>query len=186
MATSMLAALRNAMHAGPADDIPDSGDEDVPMGGRPDTQTEENSMSVNQNASAAAILAGITDQAIADAAKEAVAAARAEGKAEGAKETHEKISAALGAEGVKGDGKRMSAALDLIAKSPGMSGEDVAAFVTGNIAEAKAEEDPAASYEASRVTAAGLANPAPAPKAQGRSLNSGDIYASRREQVRKD
>ena len=53
MANSMLAALRNAMHAGPADDAPESGEMDVPMGGRPDTQTEETSMSVNQGTSAA-------------------------------------------------------------------------------------------------------------------------------------
>ena len=81
----------------------------------------------------------------------------------------------------------MSAALDLMAKSPAMSAEDVIGYVTANIAEASVDADPAATYEADRVTAAsGLAKPAPAPQAKGRSLNSAEIYSARRNQGQKE
>ncbi|MGY6709715.1 MAG: hypothetical protein ACXIVF_15455 [Rhizobiaceae bacterium] len=90
----------------------------------------------------------------------AVTAARAEGKEEGAGEATARLVTALGAEGVKGDPGRMSAALDLAQKSPGMSGEDVAAFVTANVAASGgAGKKPAADYEASRLAAAALAQP---------------------------
>lgn len=186
MAKSMLAAIRAALHAEAAELVPDIGEDGVPLGGRQDTQQEETQMSVNKGKPAAEILAGITDAAISEMAAEAVASARAEAGAEGAKAERERLSGILGAEGIKGDGKRMSAALDLAAKSPGMSAEDVAAFVTGNVAEASAEADPAGQYEASRTGATGLASPAQAPKAKSHVLNSGSIYQSRREQVRKD
>ena len=77
---------------------------------------------------------------------QAVAAARTEGEKAGAEAERERLSAVLGAEGVKGDGKRMTAALELAAKSPGMSSEEVAAFVTANVA-AATEAKPDASLE---------------------------------------
>ncbi len=187
MANSFLAAIRAATGSGAVEHTPDSGNEDVPTGGRPDTQEEEISMSVNNGTSAAAILAGITDQAIAEAAKDAVSAAFTEGEESGAKVERERLTGILSAEGIKGDGKRMSAALDLAAKSPDMSAEDVTGFITGNVSDAKADSDPAASYEAGRVASvAGLASPASAPQAKGRSLNSTAIYESRRKQANKE
>ncbi|WP_292255246.1 hypothetical protein, partial [Mesorhizobium sp.] len=49
----------------------------------------------------------------------------------------------------------------LARKSPGMSGEDVAAFVSANVAVSKpAGEADASAYEKSRLAAAGLAQPA--------------------------
>lgn len=90
----------------------------------------------------------------------AVKAAADQGRAEGAQAATDRLSAALGADGVKGDAGRMAAALDLAVKSPAMSGEDVAAFVVGNVASAQAAAAaPAASYEAGRMAGAGLAAP---------------------------
>ena len=60
----------------------------------------------------------------------AVAAARAEGE----QAAWSRLNAAVGAEGVKGDARRTMAALDLLMKAPAMSGADVAAWVTDNIA----------------------------------------------------
>ncbi len=86
----------------------------------------------------------------------AVKAAADAGRAEGAKAAADRLSAALGADGIKGDSARMSAAFDLATKSPTMSGEDVAAFVLGNVASAQAPQQPTASYEASRMAGAAL------------------------------
>ena len=90
----------------------------------------------------------------------AVKAAADQGRADGAQAATDRLSAALGADGVKGDAGRMAAALDLAVKSPAMSGEDVAAFVVGNVASAQATAAaPAAGYEAGRMAGAGLAAP---------------------------
>ncbi|SMD18164.1 S49 family peptidase [Rhizobium sp. RU36D] len=89
----------------------------------------------------------------------AVKAATDTGRAEGAKLATDRLCAALSAEGIKGDSARMSAALDLAVKSPSMSGEDVAAFVAGNVASAQPSQAAPASYEASRMAGAGLAAP---------------------------
>ncbi|PZR78782.1 MAG: peptidase S46 [Stutzerimonas stutzeri] len=93
--------------------------------------------------------------------------ARSEGRAEGEKTATARLSAALGADGIKGNAARMAAALDLAVKSPSMSGEDVAAFVAGNVASGQSSgQEAAASYEAGRMAGAGLAAPGgdPAPK----------------------
>lgn len=90
----------------------------------------------------------------------AVKAAADTARAEGAKAATDRLSAALGADGIKGSAARMSAALDLAVKSASMSGEEVAAFVVGNVATAEApKQEPAASYEAGRMAGAGLAAP---------------------------
>ncbi|MBU2533320.1 MAG: Clp protease ClpP [Alphaproteobacteria bacterium] len=158
----------------------------VPIGGRHQPQEEENSMPANNGKPAATILAGITDAAMASIATQAVEAASIEGNTAGREAERERLTGILNADDIKGDGKRMSAALDLASKSSAMSAEDVVAFVTGNVAEASAEADPAAAYEASRTSASGLASPAPAPKSQGRSLNSSAIYDARRKQGGKE
>ena len=95
----------------------------------------------------------------------AVTAAEARGHEAGLAAQMARLGAALGADGVKGDAGRMGAALDLAAKSPAMSGEDVAAFVTANVAVTKTSET---AYEAERLAAAALAQPGgadPAPSA---------------------
>lgn len=97
-----------------------------------------------------AIASGIT-QAAHDSA---VASARADG----ATAAYARITAIISAEGVKGNAGRVTAAIDLAVKSPGMSAEDVAAFVTANVAAgeptAAAPAAPAASL-ANRLAAAG-------------------------------
>jgi signal peptide peptidase SppA len=151
----------------------------TPSGGRSTSQTRRSSMSEKEGAPAAEADAGIP-KAEHDAA---VKAAEIKGYEAGSKAANDRISAALGADGVKGDATRMAAALDLAMKSPSMNGDDVAAFVVGNVS--TAAKDPAAAYEASRVAGAGLAQPA-APRTSSRkaSLNSGDVYAARRQSVK--
>ena len=148
MAKSLLAAVHNAV-AGTAD-----AGLDEPETGAPAPQSNGDDMA-HQSQPAGGDQAGISK---ADH-EAAVSAARAEGKTEGAKEATERLSAALGAEGVKGDAGRMAAALDLAKSAPGMSGADVAAFVTANVAAAKPASTSAADYAQQRTAAAGLAQP---------------------------
>lgn len=133
----------------------------TPNGGRSTSQNRRASMSETSGAPAAEH-AGISKTEHDAAMKAAADTARADG----AKAATERLVAALGADGVKGDAARMTAALDLAVKSPGMSGEDVAAFVAANV---PASAGAAAGYEASRLAAAGQAQPAarPAGKANG-------------------
>lgn len=149
-----------------------------PSGGRSTSQTRRASMSETNGAPAAEADAGIP-KAEHDTA---VKVAETKGFEAGIKAANERIAAALGAEGVKGDATRMAAALDLAMKSPSMSGEDIAAFVTTNVAGAKT--DPAAEYEAGRVANANLAQPVPTKSSRGASVNSSDIYAARRQSVK--
>lgn len=147
----------------------------TPSGGRSTSQNRRTSMSENSGAPAAQEDAGIP-QAEHDAA---VKAARAEGEAAGTKAATDRLVAALCAEGVKGDAVRMEAALDLAQKSPGMTGEDVAAHVVAYVGGAAASN--AAAYETGRLAAAGLAQPA--AKTSGKAtINTSAIYASRRNQ----
>ncbi|TIT24412.1 MAG: S49 family peptidase [Mesorhizobium sp.] len=128
--------------------------------GRSTSQKRRSSMSETNGAPAANEDAGITQAEL----KTAVAAAETKGHAAGMAASTARLTAALGAEGVKGDAGRMSAALDLAAKSPAMSGEDVAAFVVANVAASKpAGGADAAAYEQQRLAASGLAQPG-APK----------------------
>ncbi|HEV2504407.1 MAG TPA: S49 family peptidase [Mesorhizobium sp.] len=147
----------------------------TPKGGRSTSQNRRSSMSETSGAPAAED-AGISKTEH-DAA---VKAATETGRAEGAKTATDRLVAALGAEGVKGDASRMAAALDLAQKSPGMSGEDVAAFVVSNVSGvAKAEDTDAKGYEASRLAAAGLSQPAP-KQSKKATIDTNAIYASRR------
>jgi hypothetical protein len=112
----------------------------------------------------------------------AVKAARVEGEATGSKAATDRLVAALGAEGVKGDAARMSAALELAQKSPGMSGEEIAAFVSANVA-ASGKQEPAADYERQRL--AGIAKPGAVQPGGGKkaTINTSGIYAARRKQL---
>lgn len=96
----------------------------------------------------------------------AVAAAEKKGYDAGAKAAGDRLNAALGADGVKGDAGRMAAAIELAAKSPAMSGEDIAAFVATNVGAAKPG---ASTYEQQRLAASGLAQPAPVQTAPAAS-----------------
>lgn len=121
--------------------------------------------------------AGIS-QAAHDAA---VGTARSEGKAEGEKAATERLNAAMSADGVKGDAGRITAALDLAAKSPAMSGPDVAAFVVANVPATAAASTPAATYAAARASAAGVAQPG-ASATKKATVDTKGVYAQRRKQ----
>jgi hypothetical protein len=149
MAKSLLAAVHNAV-AGTVDDAVDDSET-----GAPALHHKEGSMAVQGQPAGGDSNPGIS-QAAHDAA---VTAARSEGETKGAQAATERLSAALGAEGVKGDAGRMAAALDLAVKSPGMSGADVAAFVTANVAASKPAAGAAADYAQNRAAAASLAQP---------------------------
>lgn len=152
MTTSLLAAVRGAMHAESADDFP----EGEATGARPQNQEGKTDMSAEQRPAPAGISQADNDSA--------VATAETRGREAGTAEATARLSAALGAEGVKGDAGRMAAALDLAVKSPAMSGADVAAYVVANVAAAKPSEQPdAAAYERQRLS--GLAAPQPAAPA---------------------
>lgn len=145
-------------------------------GGRSTVQKRRTSMDTTEQPALDAN-AGISKAEHDKAVKAAADAARAEG----AKAATERLVAALGTEGVKGDAARMSAALDLAQKSPGMSGDDVAAFVVANVAGAKAGNETPQTYEASRIAAAGLAQPAPRTGKKA-TIDTSGIYAARRKQ----
>ncbi|WFP74507.1 S49 family peptidase [Mesorhizobium sp. WSM4906] len=149
--------------------------------GRSTSQTRRTSMSEKTGAPAAEDDAGIPKADHDAVVKAARAEGRAEGEAAGAKAANDRLVAALSAEGVKGDAARMTAALDLAQKSPGMSGEDVAAFVSANVQPAKPA---AASYEDRRLAAAGLAQPGRSEQRSDKraSLNPDAIYKSRAKQ----
>lgn len=172
MAKSLLAAVHNAV-AGTVDDAVDDSETGAlalnPQGGHMAASTVPAGGNPNPGIS----------QAEHDAA---VSAARADGKAEGSKEATDRLSAALGAEGVKGDAGRMGAALDLAVKSPGMSGADIAAFVTDNVAASKPGTSAAADYAASRSAAAGLAQPQAKTEGRKATIDTAGIYAARRKQ----
>lgn len=153
MAKSLLAAVHSAV-AGTVEAALDESET-----GAPALQHKEGSMAAQSQPAGGDNNPGIS-QAAHDAA---VSAARAEGVTAGAKEATDRLSAALGAEGVKGDAGRMAAALDLAVKAPGMSGADVAAYVTANVAASKPGTAPAADYAAQRAAAAGLAAPESKP-----------------------
>lgn len=162
MAASLLAAVHDAV-AGAVEDIPEREE----AGAQAPNSTKEGETMSRDNAPAG----GENKSGIPQAEHEAaVKTARTEGEASGAKAATDRLVAALGAEGVKGDASRMSAALDLAVKSPGMSGADVAAFVSANVVGAE-KPDPAAAYETGRLTAAGQAQPGAAKPAtaNGRS-----------------
>lgn len=58
---------------------------------------------------------------------------RADGRTAGATAERERFVAILGAEGIKAEPGRQAAAIDLACKSPGMSADDVVAFVCANV-----------------------------------------------------
>ena len=143
MSQSMLAAVHAAMSAAGANPVLDEDATDAAA-----SEPKEPEMANDKPA------AGIP-QAEHEAA---VSAAETRGHEAGAKAATSRLATALGADGVRGDGARMAAALDLAQKSPSMSGEDIAAFVSANVAAGK-PADAVASYERNRIEAAGQAQP---------------------------
>jgi hypothetical protein len=142
MATSMLAAVRDAI-AGAAELSLD--DEGKPGASAP--QPQETGMS-KDNPPAGGANAGVP-QAEHDAT---VAAAETRGKEAGIKAATDRLTGILGAEGIKGNASRMEAALELATISPDMSAEAVTKFVAGKV-------PAAASYEEQRLADAGLSQP---------------------------
>ena len=150
MKNSLLAAVHAAV-AGSVDDVLNEDETSAPA---LNATTGKHSMKTSGEP------AGGDQTGISKADHDAgVTAARAEGVTAGATAATERLSAALGAEGIKGDAGRMAAALDLAVKSPGMSGVDVAAFITANVSAAKPGATGAADYAAQRSAASGLAAP---------------------------
>ncbi|MBN9453248.1 MAG: S49 family peptidase [Bosea sp.] len=96
--------------------------------GRSTSQKPGGIMSEN-NGAPAAETTGIS-QAQHDAA---LASARTASKADGVTEANARLAAIFATDGIKGSAARMQAAADLAVKAPGMSAEDVAAFVTGSV-----------------------------------------------------
>lgn len=175
MSRSFLAAIRNAVVSAP-EAISAEADEAgaiAPNANAHSGHTQESAMSDDPNKPGAQA-SGIP-QATHDAA---VATARQEGEAAGSKAVNDKFSAIVSAEGIKGNASRMGAAIDLAIKSPGMSAEDVTAFVTANVAaEAPKAAAPAASSAslANRIAAdplavVGQADPAKAEAGWGKAV----------------
>lgn len=73
----------------------------------------------------------------------AIAAARSEGEASGINAATDRFAAIVSADGIRGNAGRMAAAVDLAMKSPGMTTEDVVAFVTANVAGTASAASPA-------------------------------------------
>lgn len=172
MASSLLAAVHDAV-AGAVEDIPER---EATGAQAPNSTRKDEAMSKDDAPAGGDKKSGMTQAEHEAAVQTAADTARAEG----GKAATDRLVAALGAEGVKGDAGRMAAALDLAVKSPGMSGEDVAAFVTANVA-GSGKTDASAGYEASRLAAAGQSQPAPRA-GKKTSIDTSGIYAARRKQ----
>lgn len=192
MSNSMLVAVREAVLGDPTElnlRDPDSGlatshQRSVPMSEIPGKPAATVSGITQAAASALGIAQADADAVVASA----VSSARNEGHAAGVKEASARFSSIFGAAGIAGDGKRMAAAMSLAEKSPAMSADDVVAFVTGNVPAATAEapapegDGNARSYEANRLSAAGLAAPGGQPAKKNASLSASAIFAARRQQ----
>ncbi|MBF2715718.1 hypothetical protein [Agrobacterium vitis] len=149
-------------------------------------------MSVNQTVPGAASATGAT----------AAVVPAVQVGADGVQAAMTRINAILSADGIKGDGARMSAALELASTAPGMTADQVVAFVTDNVAGANTAApaaatapapaaaapvtQPGASYEQQRIAAANLAMPGASQSSAkaGPKINATDIYAMRREALK--
>ena len=115
-------------------------------------------------------------QTLAGAAQAAAAAVASlpagSGGQDGAQAATDRLMTIFNAEGIKGDAGRMGAAIDLAAKAPAMSADDVVAFVATHVAastsagasaaaqpQQPSSPAPVASYEQQRLSAAALAQP---------------------------
>lgn len=105
------------------------------QGGRTTSLKRRLSMS-EQTGAPAAETAGISQETHDNALAKAHAKSHAEGMRAGAEAERARIGAIIAAEGIKGNAARLGAALDLAAKAPGMSADDVVAFATANIPDA--------------------------------------------------
>lgn len=168
--TSLIATIRGIVSPGSHPLALDEGEPDAnaslseaPL--TPEASTTGGDMSVNQTVPGAASATGAT----------AAVVPAVQGGADGVQAAMTRINAILSADGIKGDGTRMSAALELASTAPGMTAEQVVAFVTGNVAGANTAApaaasasapaaaapagQPAISYEQQRLAAANLAMP---------------------------
>lgn len=152
MSRSFLAAIRGAVASAPEPiaHVDDEAGAEAPNATARSGHEQESVMSDESNKPGAQNASGVS-QADHTAA---VATARQEGEAAGAKAVNDKFSAIVSAEGIKGNATRMGAAIDLAIKSPGMSAEDVTAFVTANVAAETPKGGSSASL-ASRLSAGG-------------------------------
>lgn len=195
--TSLIATIRGIVSPGSHPLALDEGELDAnaslseaPL--IPEASTTGGDMSVNQTVPGAASATGAT----------AAVVPAVQVGADGVQAAMTRINAILSADGIKGDGARMSAALELASTAPGMTADQVVAFVTDNVAGANTAApaaatapapaaaapvtQPGASYEQQRIAAANLAMPGASQSSAkaGPKINATDIYAMRREALK--
>lgn len=168
MSSSLFAAIRDAVRPGALTHVPDLVEDEpdanasIPQTPHPEANSTGDAMSGSQTLAGAA-----------QAAAAAVASLPAgSGGQDGAQAATDRLMTIFNAEGIKGDAGRMGAAIDLAAKAPAMSADDVVAFVATHVAastsagasaaappQQPSSPAPVASYEQQRLSAAALAQP---------------------------
>ena len=168
MSSSLFAAIRDAVRPGALTHVPDLVEDEpdanasIPQTPQPEANSTGDAMSGSQTLAGAA-----------QAAAAAVASLPAgSGGQDGAQAATDRLMTIFNAEGIKGDAGRMGAAIDLAAKAPAMSADDVVAFVATHVAastsagasaaaqpQQPSSPAPVASYEQQRLSAAALAQP---------------------------
>lgn len=190
MSSSLLAAIRDAVRPGALTHVPDlvvdkpDANASIPQTPQPEANSTGDAMSGSQTLAGAA-----------QAAAAAVASLPAgSGGQDGAQAATDRLMTIFAADSIKGDAGRMSAAIELAAKAPAMSADDVVTFVATHVAagtpagtpttapsQLSSSPAPAASYEQQRLIAAALAQPGNGgAHASKPKLNADTIYAARR------
>ena len=190
MSSSLFAAIRDAVRPGALTHVPDLVEDEpdanasIPQTPHPEANSTGDAMSGSQTLAGAA-----------QAAAAAVASLPAgSGGQDGAQGNADRLMTIFNADGIKGDAGRMGAAIELAAKAPTMSADDVVAFVATHVAASAAASTsapapsnqsgsaaPVASYEQQRLSAAALAQPGNGGvQASKPKLNADTIYAARR------
>lgn len=194
---SLLSAIRTAVGSGAQTYVPDLvGDEpdvnaSIPQTPLPEANSTGDAMSGSQT------LAG----AVRTAAAAVVPLPAGPGGQDGAQAATDRLMTIFTAESIKGDAGRMGAALELAAKAPAMSADDVVAFVANHVpatlastpstpgalpnAGQPSKPAPAASYEQLRVNAAALAQPGGTATHSAQSkLSASSIFDMRRNALK--
>lgn len=187
---SLLSAIRLAVGSGVQTHVHDlvvdepDANASIPQTPQPEANSTGDAMSGSQTLAGAA-----------QAAAAAVASLPAgSGGQDGAQAATDRLMTIFNAESIKGDAGRMGAAIDLAAKAPAMSADDVVAFVATHVAastsagasaaappQQPSSPAPVASYEQQRLSAAALAQPGNGgAHASKPKLNADTIYAARR------
>ncbi|MBB4145806.1 hypothetical protein [Rhizobium rhizoryzae] len=187
---SLLSAIRLAVGTGVQTHVHDlvvdepDASASIPQTPQPEANSTGDAMSGSQTLAGAA-------QAVAAAVATLPAGS---GGQDGAQAATDRLMTIFAADSIKGDAGRMSAAIELAAKAPAMSADDVVAFVASHVTagtsasvaaavppQQSGTSAPAASYEQQRLIAAALAQPGNGgAHASKPKLNADTIYAARR------